>query len=176
MPLTPWIVALCMLIVAFLLYVNSKPDRGRFERSLLINAPAEKIFPLINDMAASLTWNPFVKKDPNIRGELSGPAAGVGARYAFVGNKDVGTGSVEITDSRASDYVHMHLLMQAPFAADNQVAFTLTPEAGGTRVSWAMEGNTTYLMKLVSTVLNMDKMMAREFDAGLAALKQQVEA
>ena len=79
-------------------------------------------------------------------------------------------------DSRASDYVRMHLLMQAPFAADNQVAFTLTPEAGGTRVSWAMEGNTTYLMKLISTVLNMDKMMAREFDAGLAALKQQVEA
>ena len=48
--------------------------------------------------------------------ELSGPAVGVGARYALSATKDVGTGSVEITDSRASDYVHMHLLMQAPFA------------------------------------------------------------
>jgi len=176
MPLTPWIVALCMLVVAFLLYVNSKPDRGRFERSVLINAAAEKIFPLINDMAASLTWNPFVRKDPNIRGQLSGPAAGQGARYAFVGNKDVGTGSVEITDSRANDYVHLRLVMEAPFAADNVVAFTLTPENGSTRVSWAMEGNATYLMKLMSTVLNMDRMMAREFDAGLAALKQQAES
>ncbi len=176
MLLTPWIVAACMLLVAFLLYVNSKPDRGRFERSVLIGAPAERIFPLINDMAASLSWNPFLKKDPNLRGELSGPATGPGARYAFVGNKDVGTGSVEITDSRANEYVHLRLLMQAPFAADNVVAFTLTPESGGTRVSWAMEGNTTYVMKLIGTVLNMDKMMAREFDSGLAALKKQAEA
>lgn len=176
MPLTPWVIAVCLLIVAFLLYVNSKPDRGRFERSTLINVPAEKIFPFINDMAASLTWNPFVKKDPNVRGEFSGPAAGPGARYAFAGNKDVGTGTVEITDSRVADLVRMSLKMEAPFKTDNEVTFTLVPEGAGTRVSWAIEGNASYLMKLMGVVLNMDKMMAREFDAGLADLKRLAEA
>lgn len=172
---TPWIVALIVLLVAFLLYVNSKPDRGHFARSVLINAPAERIFPLINDMAASLTWNPFVKKDPNIQGTLSGPAAGPGAKYSFVGNKDVGAGSVEITDSKASAHVHMRLLMTAPFKCDNHVEFTLVPEGAGQRVTWAMEGDAPFIAKLMGTVFNMDKMMAREFDAGLAELKAMAE-
>ncbi|MBL8311067.1 MAG: SRPBCC family protein [Burkholderiales bacterium] len=172
---TPWIVALIVLLVAFLLYVNSKPDRGTFARSTLINAPAAKVFPLINDMAASLTWNPFVKKDPNLKGTLSGPGAGPGAKYAFVGNKDVGSGNVEITHSQADAFVRMRLQMIAPFKVDNRVEFTLVPEGNGTRVTWAMEGEAPFMAKLMSTVLNMDKMMAREFDAGLAELKAMAE-
>lgn len=175
MLVTPWIVALIVLLVAFLLYVNSKPDRGRFARSVLINAPAERIFPLINDMAASLTWNPFVKKDPNIQGTLSGPVAGPGAKYSFVGNKDVGAGSVEITGSVANTQVDMRLLMTAPFKCDNQVEFTLEPEGAAQRVTWAMEGDAPFIAKLMGTVFNMDKMMAREFDAGLAELKAMAE-
>ena len=64
--------------------------------------------------------------------------------------------------------------MEAPFKTDNEVTFTLVPKTAGTRVSWAIEGNASYLMKLMGVVLNMDKMMAREFDAGLADLKRPI--
>jgi hypothetical protein len=104
------LIVLVVAIAAFLMHVATKPDARRFERPVAINASAEAVFPLINDRPASVQWNPFVKKDPNIEGSYSGPTAGPGAKYTFVRNLQVGSGSVEIIDSKASEYVHLRLL------------------------------------------------------------------
>ena len=133
------------------------------------------MFPLINDIAASVTWNPFVKKDPNIKGSFSGPQAGPGAKYTFDGNSQVGKGSCEITESKTCEYVKMHLLMTAPMKADNRVAFTLKPDGGDTRVTWAMEGDVPFIAKIMHTIMNMDKMIGGDFDSGLAQLKAIAE-
>ena len=84
-------------------------------------------------MAASLTRNPFVKKDPNIRGELSGPAAGVGARLCACRQSGMSVPARWKSPTAApATMCCMHLLMQACSLPDNQVTFTLTPEGGGT--------------------------------------------
>ncbi len=169
------LIVLAIAIAAFLIYVSTKPDTFSVERSTVINASADKVFPLINDMPAAISWNPFIKIDPNVKGSFSGPGAGPGAKYSFVGNNNVGTGSIEITASRADESVSMRLIMIEPMAADNAVKFTLMPEGNATRVSWTMTGRVPYVGKIMHMIINMDKMIGGNFATGLADLKVMAE-
>jgi hypothetical protein len=158
------------IVVVVLAYAAMQPDRFQVQRSTSIKASADKIFPLINDLHAFNTWNPFDKKDPNIKGAYSGPASGKGARYGFESSK-TGTGSIEIVDTASPSRVTMRLTMIKPIAADNRVVFILEPQGDATRVTWAMDGEVPFVGKVIHLIFSMDKMVGRDFEAGLADLK-----
>src|SRR5689334_12662414 len=99
------LIVLAVAIAGVLVYAATQPDISTISRSVVVQAPAESVFPLINDMPRFNTWNPFNKKDPNIKGTYSGPAAGPGAKYAFEGNRDVGSGDIAIVESAAPSRV-----------------------------------------------------------------------
>ena len=164
-----------LAIAALLLYATTQPDTFRVARSARIAAAPDKIFPLINDLHASNRWSPFVRKDPQIKLDCTGPAQGVGVACSFDGNREVGKGQLEITESNAPTMVAMRLRMLAPIAADNRVRFTLEPDGSATRVTWSMEGDVPYIGKLIHLVVNMDRMVGGEFDAGLANLRAMAE-
>jgi uncharacterized protein YndB with AHSA1/START domain len=166
---------LVVLVVALLIYAATKPDTFRVQRSASIKAPAEKIFALINDLRDFNTWNPYEKKDPNIKGNYSGPSRGKGAAYAFEGNKEVGKGSIEITEATPPHKVAMNLNMIHPFEAHNIVEFTLQPDGTATNVTWSMHGPLPYIAKIVHLVFDMDRMVGKDFEAGLANLKAVAE-
>ncbi len=162
------ILAVPLVLAAF------KPDTFSVQRSASIKAPPDRLHALINDMRAFNTWNPYNLKDPDIRGEYRGPQAGPGALYHFAGNKDVGKGSIGIVDSTASK-VTMKLDMLEPFEGHNTVEFRLAPAGDATEVTWAMHGPSPYMAKLVGIFMNMDRMIGRDFEAGLANLKAKAE-
>ena len=157
-----------------LIVAATRPDTFRVERTASIKAPPDKLHGLINDMKVFNTWNPYNLKDPNIKGEYQGPPAGPGAAYHFAGNKDVGKGSIAITDSAPSK-VTMKLDMLEPFEGHNVVEFIIAPKGDATEVTWAMHGPSPYIGKLMGLVFNMDKMIGRDFEAGLANLKARAE-
>jgi hypothetical protein len=164
-----------VLIAAVLIYAATKPDTFRVQRSASIKAPPEKIFPLINDLRSFNTWNPYEKKDPNAKGNYSGPSSGKGAAYAFDGNKDVGKGSIEITESSPTSKVTMKLNMIKPFEAHNIVEFTLQPVGDTTNVTWAIHGPMPYISKAMCLFFNMDSMIGKDFETGLSNLKTVAE-
>ena len=165
-----------VLVVGVVLAVAAtRPNDFRVQRSASIKAPPEKIFPHINDLHAFNTWNPFNKKDPNIKGSYSGAASGPGSAYAFEGNKDVGRGRIEITDSRPASEVRMNLHILAPMEGRNVVEFTLHPKGDSTSITWAIQGPMPYLSKVFSLFCDMDAMIGRDFENGLADLKTIVE-
>ena len=165
-----------VLVVGVVLAVAAtRPNDFRVQRSASIKAPPEKIFPHINDLHAFNTWNPFNKKDPNIKGSYSGAASGPGSAYAFEGNKDVGRGRIEITDSRPASEVRMNLHILAPMEGRNVVEFTLHPKGDSTSITWAIQGPMPYLSKVFSLFCDMDAMIGKEFENGLADLKTIVE-
>jgi hypothetical protein len=159
---------------ALLIFAATRPDTFRVERTASIKAPPDKLHGLINDMKVFNTWNPYNLKDPNIRGEYQGPQAGPGAVYRFEGNKDVGKGSIAIVDS-APSRVTMKLDMLEPFEGHNVVEFIIAPKGDATEVTWAMHGPSPYLAKVMGLVFSMDKMIGRDFEAGLANLKARAE-
>ena len=177
-------VLLAIAIAAALIYAATAPDTFSISRSALIAAPAEQIFPLINDLHAQSQWSPF-EKDPNMKRVHSGAPAGKGAVYEWDGNRQVGAGRIVITDSRPASRVSLALDMSRPFEAHNKVDFVLeqdgdgakgrSPGANFTRVTWAMQGRQPFMAKLMSLFINCDKMVGAEFERGLAKLKAIAE-
>jgi Polyketide cyclase / dehydrase and lipid transport len=161
-------------IAAVLAYAATQPDRFEVQRSTSIRASAERIFPFINDLRTFNTWNPFDKKDPNVKGTYSGPESGKGAAYAFESSQ-AGTGRIEIADTAPPSRVTMKLSMTKPLAADNRVQFILQPQGDTTHVTWAMDGDVPFVGKLIHLFVDMDRMVGQEFAAGLAELKVKAE-
>ena len=165
-----------VLIGGLLLVAATRPDTFEVRRTTSIKAPPERIFPLINDLHAFNSWNPYEKKDPNIKGTYGRIPAGKGAAYAFDGNRDVGRGRIEIVESSPVSRVTMSLSIVEPFEVANVVHFTLEPRGDTTNVTWAMRGDVPYVAKIVHMFLDMDDMVGRDFEAGLASLKAMVES
>jgi Polyketide cyclase / dehydrase and lipid transport len=172
--LIPILAIVGALAVAFLIYVALQPSEFRIERTAEIAAPADKIFPLINDLRLFNTWNPFAKADPASAITYSGPAHGVGAAYDWSGSKS-GAGRMQIAASIPSSKVTANLDFLKPFAANNIAEFTLAPRGASTAVNWVMTGQRPFCHKLMGTIFNMDKMVGGEFAKGLADLKSTVE-
>ncbi len=167
--------AIVLVIAGVLAYAASRPDTFRVQRSASIEATAERLYPLINDMRQFNIWNPYNLKDPNVKGTYRGPASGPGAGYDFQGNKDVGKGSIQIVESSPPQKVTMKLDMIEPFQGHNTVEFTLAPNGATTDVTWAMHGPSPFMAKLVGVFMNMDRMIGRDFEAGLANLRAKAE-
>jgi len=163
-----------LVVAAVLLLATRQPDNFRVQRTTLIAAPADRIYPLIADLRQMNSWNPFVKRDPQVKGSYSGPAAGTGASYVFEG-KQAGSGTLRITDAAVPIRVVLKLDMSAPMEAHNDVLFTLAPEGGATRVTWTMQGPSPFLGKVMGVVFSMDKMVGGAFEEGLAELKIRAE-
>lgn len=169
------ILGLLVLAIAIVAAIASqRPDVFRVTRSATIQAPPDKIFPLINDVRAFNTWNPYNQKDPQMKGSYSGPASGPGAHYDFE-SKKAGSGSFEILQATAPAQVRMRLDMTAPFKVENTVIFSLAPKGNATEATWAMEGPSPFMAKFMGVLFNMDKMVGTDFEVGLANLKAQAE-
>jgi len=167
--------ALLVGLAALLLYVASRPDTFRVERSASIAAAPEEIFPMIEDFHRWGPWSPYEKRDPAMKRTYGGAPSGPGAVYAWEGNRDIGKGRMEIAESSPPSRLALKLDFSEPFEAHNTVVFTLALEGHATRVTWAMDGRNAFVSKLMGLVLDMDDMIGRDFEAGLANLKSLAE-
>lgn len=158
------------LIAVLALVIATRPAHFHVERSRSIAAPPALVFPLINDFHAWASWSPWEKLDPNMKREVSGPAQGEGSLYSWSGNDQVGVGTMEIVDSEAAEQVKIRLEFKQPWEATNATTFTLVPTTQGTRVTWAMDGANNFAAKAMSMFMNMDEMIGKDFESGLANL------
>jgi len=167
--------AIVAIIGAIMLYATTRPDTFRIERSATIQASPDKVFAILNDFQNWGSWSPWEKKDPAMKRTMSTSTSGKGAHYAWEGNKDVGQGSMTITESTPPSKLAIDLDFKIPFEAHNKVQFNLIKEGEGTRVVWSMNGPVPYISKVIHLFLNIDKMVGGDFEAGLANLKALAE-
>ncbi len=167
---------LATLIAIVLIHATTKSAAFVIQRSTTIAAPPEKVFAFLDDFHHWASWSPWEKLDPALTRSFSGAPRGKGAVYAWKGNKKVGEGRMEITEATASTRLAITLDFLKPFEAHNVAEYTLTPANGGTVITWAMKGPRPYMMKVMSTFCDMDRMIGKDFEAGLANLKRISEA
>ena len=168
-------VIVVVAIAAILIYAATKPDSFRVQRTATMNAPPEKIFPYIEGLKRWIEWSPYEGRDPEMKRTYSGAESGKGAVYEWDGNKNVGTGRMEILNSTPPNKVVIKLDFLKPFEGHNTAELTVEPKGGQTIVTWAMYGPSTFMTKLIGTFMDMDDMIGRDFAAGLAKLKTVVE-
>jgi uncharacterized protein YndB with AHSA1/START domain len=170
------LIGLAVVIVLLVVVIALRPSAFRVTRSAVIAAPPERSFELVNDFRAWPTWSPWEKKDPQMKRTLGGPPGGVGASYAWAGDKNVGEGRMTIDRSERPSLVGINLEFIKPFPGVCPTVFTFDPAPGGTKVTWTMDGKYNFITKGMSLVMNMDKMIGNDFEAGLAAIKAESEA
>jgi hypothetical protein len=165
------LIIIALLISSVLLYAATKPNTFRTQRSALIKTTPTKLFALINDLPQWQAWSPWEKLDPNMKRMPSGPTKGVGAAYAWEGNKKVGSGRMEIMESESPSKVVLKLDFFKPFKAHNTAEFTLEKKGTATEITWAMYGPQRYMMKVMGMLMDCDHMVGKQFEEGLANLK-----
>lgn len=144
-------------------------------RQAVITAEPSRIHELIDNFHQWAAWSPWEDLDPQLRRSYSGPESGVGAHYAWTGNRKAGAGTMEITSSTERE-IGIRLEFEKPWKATNQVTFELNPvEDGGTEVVWRMTGRQQGLMVLLSKVMPTDRLVGKDFEKGLARLKAAAE-
>ena len=163
-----------VLVGTVLVYATTRPDTLHVQRAAIINAPPDKIAPLISDFHRWSAWSPYENIDPALKRNYSGAAGGRGAVYEWQGNMQAGQGRMEITEASASR-VTIKLDFIKPLEGHNIATFTLVPEGPATKVSWTMDGPSPYIGKVIGVFINMDTMIGKDFETGLANLKAVAE-
>ncbi len=164
-------VVLAIAVAVVLILAATKPDTFSVRRAATLKAPPERIFPLINDFHQWGSWSPWEHKDPAMKRTYSGADSGKGAVYAWDGNKNVGSGRMEILEASPPSKVVIKLDFFAPFEAHNTAEFTMLPQGDATNLTWVMHGPLVFMAKVMHVFINMDKMIGKDFEAGLANIK-----
>ena len=165
-----YLVGLVVLLVAvaFLL-----PSTYSAQRSMAINAPAEKVFPLIANQKEWKRWSVWNQRDPNMELSYSGPESAAGSKWAWK-SKSEGNGGMEWSAVEANKRVGYILTMEGMTPSTGDLF--VVPEGAGTKVTWTMKGDAGMNPMFRWFGLFMDKMVGPDFDAGLKNLKKLAEA
>ena len=138
-------------------------------RSAVLPGDIGRVHALLNDFHQWPSWSPWEELDPDMTRTYSGAESGVGARYAWSGNKRAGAGAMEITESRP-DHVEVALEFLKPFKSRSTVSFDLATVADGTQVTWTHTGSVGGVMSLMLRFYSMEKAIAPDMEKGLAKL------
>jgi uncharacterized protein YndB with AHSA1/START domain len=169
------IIALAVILGAFLAYVAIKPSYSEISREVAINASPEKVFGFINNRTIANSWNPFLQKDKQAKITFEGPEVGVGSATIWEGGKELGKGRATVTEVVPNQKLTVKLEYQEPFVMTQEANYLLRQEGGQTIVTWKVSGHGNFLSKLFCTFMDMEKMVGDVFSDGLNQLKTQVE-
>jgi Polyketide cyclase / dehydrase and lipid transport len=170
-----FLIGVAAVIAILMLVIVTRPATFHVERSITMAAPPESAFAQVNDFHAWPAWSPWEKLDPQMKKTFEGPPAGVGSKYAWSGNDQVGEGRMTIEKSERPSTVRIKLEFLKPFEATNVTTFTIAPAPGGSKVTWAMDGENNFMSKAAGLFMDMDKMIGGDFEKGLADLKTAAE-
>lgn len=149
------------------------PSTARVERSIVIERPPAAVFAVLNDMSRFNAWSPWYDIDPKATHSLSGPQSGPGATLTWAGNAEVGSGTQRIVASVPDSRIDVALEFSGFGAATS--SYLLAPEAGGTRVTWAYQGDLGMNPVMRWLGLFMDGWVGPDYDKGLGRLKTYIE-
>ncbi|NYE59283.1 hypothetical protein FHW58_000435 [Duganella sp. 1224] len=168
------IVVVSVLILLLLAWAALQPSTYSVQRSIAIKAPPEKIQPLISDFHHWQQWSPWEGLDPAMQRTYSGAPRDLGAVYAWQGNKNVGSGRMEVV-SLTPARVGIKLDFLTPVKSTSDTVFVLEPQGDTTTVRWTMSGDTDFMAKMMNVFISMDSMIGPAFESGLAKMKTVAE-
>ena len=142
-------------------------------RTVLIAAPPDRIFGLIEDPRAWKRWAVWNRRDPQMRLDYAGPQTGNGAQWSWRSDSE-GSGAMtfmRVVPERRVGYE----LFFADFGTTSTGALELEPQGASTRVTWHLNGDMGASPFMRWMGLFADRMMGKDFEAGLANLKTLAE-
>lgn len=171
-------VLLGILIVAaaVLMFAAAKPSQFRIEKSVIVQAPPEKVYALVADFHNWPQWAPQDREDSTMLRTFSGRASGAGSVSDWTSKGSAGAGRMTMTAAAVPSRIDIAVDWKRPFRTQNLHHFRLTPVSGGTQVTWIAEGANLYMMKVIEVFVGVNGLMGKHFETGLANLKSAAES
>ncbi len=169
------IIGLSLLAIVLLIAVVGLflPSTVSLERSIVINASAEKTFEQVNTLKNWEQWNPFLKMDPQTKIAYNNIPEGAGAIYTWASEK-TGEGTMTILNSTPFSSIKFQLEFKGQGLSQSEIRFN--PEGtNATKVTWPFTsdiGNNPFSRVFWTFGTAM---MKDAFDGGLKDLKTQAE-
>ena len=151
------------------------PEQAHVERSIIVSATPETVFPYINEFRKFNEWQPWYRRDPKMDVAYDGPEAGAGAKMTWKSDHpEVGSGTQQITASRFNESVETSLSFDGQGEA--VATITLKPDAKGTVVTWGFDSQLSRNPVERYMGLMFDQWIGPDYEQGLKNLKQVVES
>lgn len=174
--LFPIFIIVAVIVAGFLILAALQPSEIRVTRSTLVSAPAAAAFLQVNDLDHWQKVSPYAQMDPTAKTTFTGPRAGKDASLAWDGNKRIGAGRMTVIESQPDRLVRYQLDFVRPFKSTGFAEFTFEPAGAQTAVTWTMHGPKNFPSKVMGLIVNMDRMIGRQFESGLVSIKAAAES
>jgi len=149
------------------------PSQFDVSRSVVIAAPADRVYDLVADPLLWTKWSAWNERDPAMEIKYSGPPFGQGAKWSWK-SKSEGAGQMEFVRVEPNKRIE-YALFFPDFNLRSRGAFTVDAGPGGTKVTWNNAGDVgpNPLKHYLATF--MDRLVGPDFERGLANLKTVAE-
>lgn len=161
------------LIVLVLVLGAITPKEVTTSRSIVINADQATVFSLVNELPTWERWSPWQRRDSTIKNVYSEKTAGTGASYSWT-SEDSGDGELTITESFATDSIHISMAFDGQGEATSKWYFE--PANGGTEVTWTFASTFPFPFNALIALQDVKGMLNKDYDEGLAYLKEEAES
>jgi effector-binding domain-containing protein len=166
---------LVSLIGIYLVLCLVGPKKVQVERSITVNASNETVKTKLADFKFfQEKWNPFSEKDSAMKTTFEGETGMPGSKYSWKGNKDVGSGSMELIAING-DTILQKIIFTEPRPGGGDVYLIAKANANATNVTWGMKFEVGFFMRAMMLFMNMDKMIGAKYEKGLAKFKEVME-
>ncbi len=163
---------LLAIIAILVIAVFAISEKFTFEKSIVINAPAEKVYAHISSTKAFNEWNPWLKMDPALKMEYSGTSGEIGDKYCWKSEKqEVGNGCQEITALVPNQKQSTKMVFEGMGDAYSDII--LTPQGNQTKVTWTLDSELERPKNLMK--IFMTGAMDKSYGEGLKTLKEICE-
>jgi len=171
------LMGLAILVCLLLIIPIFTKRKLRVEREIIINKPCLQVFGFVKILKNQDHFSVWAQKDPEMLKEYRGIDGTVGFVSGWDSKmKDVGKGEQEIKKIADGKRIDYELRFIKPFAATNyaDIVFTALSETQ-TKVSWGFAGEMKYPMNLFLLLRDMDSLLGKDLQEGLANLKELLE-
>lgn len=165
------IIVIALALGAFLLYIAFEPSHYSIARAVEIDRSAAEIFPYLNNPKLMNEWAPWKEIDPQIQMSYSGSESGVGAKASWTSEGKMGVGSALIINSSLDRQVRTKLEYEKPMKMVQEALMSIEAQGSKSKVTWMVEGENTFMGRLLCFFMNMDKQIGGMFEKGLGNLK-----
>lgn len=143
------------------------PKTYQVERSIVIDASPDVVWPYASSAKTFQEWSPFRKMDTTSTVEFFGTDGTVGSGFKWAGKKS-GKGEQTYTVLEPGKTATTHLKFYVPWGTSETDSYmNLEPDAGGTKLTWGIKGENDFIGRMMGSMQSMDKMMGPIFEDGL---------
>lgn len=162
------------IILLYVILAFCGPKQIKVERQISINKSTGLVKEKLTDYKFFHDkWSPWTEKDPAMKTSYEGTPGEIGHRYTWSGNKDVGSGAMQLKAFNG-DTIMQSLTFERE--GESKAYYILKDNNSSTDVTWGMMFDVGFMGRPFMLFMNMDKMLGEDYDKGLANLKSALES